>query len=310
MGLLSEIQASLLTEGSGIGNALLKLRFLASRIGSDVLEDWVRHEIEGYPKDVPVPAYRQTSIVYHGTFTNGYQVMNHTPIPHVLIAKHAGDHWLTHEFREGIDVIDDTIARSSKNTQYAIDAAHLLLRIQHKLFDGYTCTHINGNFDLRAFIQVQSAVRAKILDLTIKLEKEVPAAKEITLNEKIAALPAASAKAANSATQSVIYNVSGPFTQITNSGQVGGITVNVAQGNIESLVSELVANGIPEGDANELANIMKDEQPESAQQPFGKRALKWVGEKLGTAAGTVWGIGKAAAGALLTEAAKKYYGLS
>jgi len=310
MSLLSEIQGSLLTEGSSLGTSLLKLRFLASRIGSDVLEDWVRHEIDGYPHDVEVPSYRRTGIIYHGTFTNGYQILNNTPIPHALIAEHAGEHWLTHEFREGMAVIDSTVARADKKAQFSIYAANLLLRIQNKLYEGMTCVSISGIFDLRAFVMVQSAARAKMLDLTIKLEKDVPEAKEITLNEKVDALPAAAAAAANNATQSVVYNVTGPFTQITNSGQVGGITVNVAQGDIESLISELTAKGMPEGEAKELATIMKDEKPESAQQPFGKRALKWVGEKVGSVTGTVWGMGKAAASALLTEAAKKYYGLS
>lgn len=306
MGLLSEIQESLLTEGSSLGTTLLKLRFLASRIGSDVLEDWVRHEIDGYPKDVDVPSYRQTGIIFFGTFTDGYQTLNNTPVPLALIAEHAGNHWLTHELRDGMGVIDSIISRSEKNAQFSVDAANLLLIIQHKLYKNMTCVTINGIFDVRAFVKVQSVVRAKILDLTIKLEKDVPESKGITMNEKVDALPPSAAAAANSATQSIVYNVTGPFTQITNSGQVGGITVNVAQGNIESLISELVANGIPENDAKELADIMKDEQPESAQQPFGKRALKWVGEKLG---GAAWGIGKAAASALLTEAAKKFYGL-
>ncbi|MGO8608860.1 hypothetical protein ACC848_38470 [Rhizobium johnstonii] len=38
MGLLHEIQASLLNDNSSIGPILLKLRFLAARLGSDVFE--------------------------------------------------------------------------------------------------------------------------------------------------------------------------------------------------------------------------------------------------------------------------------
>ena len=244
MGLLSEIQASLFREGSSLETTLLKLRFLASRIGSDVIEDWVRHEIDGYPKDVDVPIYRRTGISFLGTFTNGYQILNNAPIPLALIAEHGGNHWLTHEIRDGMGVIDSIISRSEKNGRFSVDAANLLLLIQGKFYKDMTCVTINGFFGIKTFVTVQSVVRAKILDLTIKLEKDVPEAREITLSEKVGALTPTAVAAANSAAQSVVYNVTGPFTQITNSGQVGGITVNVAQGNIESLISELVANGM------------------------------------------------------------------
>lgn len=50
MGLLHEIQSSVVQEGSDIGPILLKLRLLAARLRSDELEEWVKHESEGYPK--------------------------------------------------------------------------------------------------------------------------------------------------------------------------------------------------------------------------------------------------------------------
>lgn len=71
MSLLREIQSSLL-EGREIGPILLKLRFLASRLGSVVLEEWVKHESEGYPNDVEVPSYRKIGVSYKGTFSGPF----------------------------------------------------------------------------------------------------------------------------------------------------------------------------------------------------------------------------------------------
>ncbi|WP_392664742.1 hypothetical protein [Amaricoccus sp. B4] len=59
MSLLREIQQSLMQEKSPIGPVLLKLRFLASRLGSDVLEEWIKYESEGYPSSSEVPDYRK-----------------------------------------------------------------------------------------------------------------------------------------------------------------------------------------------------------------------------------------------------------
>lgn len=51
MSILREIPAAILQEKPDLGTILLKLRFLASRLGSEPLEDWVKFEAEGYPKD-------------------------------------------------------------------------------------------------------------------------------------------------------------------------------------------------------------------------------------------------------------------
>ena len=59
MSLLREIQASLMQQGQDIGPIVLKLRFLASRLGSGLLEEWVKHESEGYPGSVAIPDYRK-----------------------------------------------------------------------------------------------------------------------------------------------------------------------------------------------------------------------------------------------------------
>ena len=72
MSLLREIQASLMQQGQQIGPILLKLRFLASRLGSDLLEEWVKHESEGYPKNVEIPEYRKIPVTYSGTFFGSF----------------------------------------------------------------------------------------------------------------------------------------------------------------------------------------------------------------------------------------------
>ena len=48
--LLSGILRSLLDHETDLGPILLKVRYLAKRLGSDDLEQWVIHEAEGYPQ--------------------------------------------------------------------------------------------------------------------------------------------------------------------------------------------------------------------------------------------------------------------
>ncbi|GGJ22678.1 AbiTii domain-containing protein [Neoroseomonas lacus] len=305
MGLLKEIQETLLTDGSSIAHALLKLRFLASRIGSDVLEGWVQHEVEGYPKAVQVPDYRKIAVFYRGSFAGGFQNMQNAPIPPHLISKLAGERWLTEELRFGMAVVDDMIARAETGSQFSTNCADLVLLLDDKVFSGMHCIVVNGFFDASALVSVQGTVRAKVLDLTVKLEREVPAAKDITLNEPVSALPAAEATRAGQITQITVY---GSYTQVTNSGS-GDVSVNVAQGDMDGLVRALTAKGMPESDAKELATIVMEEKPESADKPFGTRARAWMAKKAGEAGGAFWNAGVGVATEAAKGAAKGYLGL-
>ncbi len=74
------------------------------------------------------------------------------------------------------------------------------------------------------------------------------------------------------------------------------------------LVENLVATGIPEGDASELAEIMKTEEPTSSEEPFGDKAKNWIANNLKKAAEGTWNVGISVATKVLTEAALKYYG--
>lgn len=305
MSLLTEVQQALLSERASIGTALLKLRYLASRIGSDLLEEWVTHEIEGYfPNKVPVPSYRVAGIIYNGTFTTGYQTIKNVPIASSLIEKYAGKHWLNHEIRQGLQVLEDIIVRSDKGVQYSIDTGNLIPRLQGNVYEGMTCINVNGIFDITAFVNVQASVRAKVLDLTLKLDKEVPAAAEITVRTTVTAVPPADAEKVTRMARQVFY---GPV--VMNTGTAGSITVNVTQGNVESLIGELVSKGLPQSDARELAEIVRSEAPESEAEPLGATARNWLGEKAKAGGSIVWGMAKGVATAVVAEAVKQYYGV-
>lgn len=304
MGLLADIQAALLDDNAPVGPILLKMRFLANRLGSEVLEDWVRYEAEGYPMGVPVPEYRIAGVAFTGHFVNNFSTMKDVPIPAYLIEKHSSAHWNNFEIRENLAVVDDVVRKSDKGSFISLNTGNLNMLLQHKLYSSHTCTHLVGKLNEGAYLNVQSMVRNKLLDLTFKLEKEVPAAKDIEIGSKPTGNPVDAAR-----TTQVINNIlyGGNLTNVTNSGAAATVSVNVRQRDVTVLADALKSKGVPDSDATELAAIVATEEPESPSEPLGARARAWIAEKAGKVPGTLWGLSYAGALEMVKEAVKEWF---
>jgi len=305
--LLQEIQAAVTQDGSDLGSVLLKLRVLAARLGSGPLEEWVKHESEGYPLDAQVPSYRVVPVSYRGTFFGAFgSSINNVQLPGYLIEQFAGPQWTRHEIRDGIAAIDDLARRSARNDgSLGIDASNLILLLQGKVYDGYSCNEVTGTIPRTAISELQYAVRSRILELTLEFEKSVPAASTIAFGPPDS-LETADSEKVSQISQNVIF---GNVTNISASGVGSQVTVSVGYRDEESLIKHLVKAGLPECDASELANIIANEEPSSREEPLGARAKAWFLENIQKAMNGTWNVGISVATRILTEAALKYYGL-
>ena len=311
MSLLREIQASVMQEADiDVGRVLLKLRFLASRLGSDHLEEWNKYELDGYSEGIPVPNYRKMRVSYTGIFTNpNGGSLDNVPIPPALINKYAGERWVTYEMREGIAEIDDLV-RSGKNAKggaLQIEVSDLILLLQGKVYEAMACNSITCLLSISEVVALQFSVRKRVLDLTIELEKKIPTAEEITIETPSITLPTETAKTTTRIAHQTIYTDN--YTVISNSGTgTQSVSVlNICKGNISAYKKALIEGGISDVDASELAKIILEEEPQSREEPFGVRAKAWLAEKFDTAKKETWNVGKELIVKLLTEATKQYY---
>lgn len=311
MGLLREIQASMMQDVDiDVGIVLLKLRFIASHLGSDLLEEWVKHELEGYPEGTPVPNYRKMGVNYTGHFSGSFgSGLNNAPIPLALVQEYAGERWVTYEMRQSIAEIDDLIRSSKfKNLdKLQINSSDLILILQGKVYEEMACNSITGIVSISQVVALQFSVRKRVLDLTIELEKKIPAAGEITIENPSISLSTETAQTTTRIVHQTIY--ADNYTLISNSG-TGSQSVsvsNIRKGDIGAYKKALMEGGIPETVASEMSKIVSEEEPLSEEEPFGEQAKAWIAENLGTAVKETWNISKEVAIKLLTEAAKLYY---
>ncbi|MEJ1408036.1 MAG: hypothetical protein RPU62_13800 [Candidatus Sedimenticola sp. (ex Thyasira tokunagai)] len=306
MSLLQQIQESVVQERADLGSILLKLRLLAARLGSDTLEEWVKHESEGYPKDADVPSYRVVGVTYRGTFSGPFgSGINNAQIPPYLIEEHAGKHWTKYEVRESIAAVDEMVRKNaSDGGGFGIDASNLILLLQGKVYEDYACNGVRGSISPTSFYEIQQAVRNRILELTIELERSVPGATHVAFGS--ASADKDEAEQVQQISQQIIY---GNVSTAVAGGAGSQIAVAVNERDSESFINHLVESGIPEKEASELAEIIATEEPSSVEEPFGQKAKNWLGSNLKKAAEGTWSVGVSVATKVLTEAALKYYGL-
>ena len=186
-----------------------------------------------------------------------------------------------------------------------LDASNLILRLQGKVYKDYACRSVTGILSKAALAELQYAVRSKILELTIELEKQIPLAANVEVGMKQEVSPAET-RAVTQLTQQVFH---GNYTSITSTGSNANIEIGILEGDKRSLIDALSNAGIAQEDATELAHILSEESPENSDEPWGPKAKEWLGNNLKKAANGGWKIGVSVATKVLTEAALKYYGL-
>lgn len=308
MGLLSEIQQSLL-QGDPLGPVLLKFRFLVARLGSAELEDWVRFETDGYPKDVAVPEYRKFPVSYTGNFNGSYgRMVSDFPILPYLIAQHAGEDWLTHHERQSVSAIEELANRAgAQNKNPEIEAANLVILLSDKVLSGMYCHGVHGIVSSALMVQMISTVRTRILDLTLGFERKLPESMKIVAGSSPIEKSPEREMVVNNITHQVFHGPVG--SNIGSAGEVGNINSTVTLGNAAELEEYLVQGGILRGDAQELCEIAAAEKPLNDKSPFGPKAMKWIENNITKAMSGVWKVTSPVAMALLTTALEKFYGL-
>ena len=270
---------------------LLKLQLLAARIGSDLLEEWVKHETTGYPTEVEVPDYRKVGVEYRGTFTDGVRTLNDVQIPQSIVRNIAGESWVYHSIRQPLAEIEHLIHRVKEDSGGQLGlggAADLIPLFNHKVYSGMSCLGVTGMIPHNLMVTIRASVQSRIMDLTIQFEAVVGDSNDT---------PEVSDRSAtfNQITNSVIH---GNVNMATSA--FGAVTQTVQARDVGSLAAALSEIGLRKKDAQELADIVSCEAPEEGET-LGKKASAWITQTFGDAS-------RQTMVNLLSEVISKFYG--
>ena len=295
MTLLDDVIAGASGEAS-VASLLRQVKVLASRTGADPLAAWIDHELNGYPEDAELPLYRGPHVAHVlGHFLGGFgkELLN-VPIPSDSWDKTLeADHLFEIRLRESVAELESMAAGKEITLAWNANVIAAYNQFVHK---GLIHRVVTGDLMLgeakmplsrHLLVGVLDAVRNRILDVALQLEKVVPNAGQ------------ASAPDAEQGLAAMVIN--NHFYASSNVA-IGGTDVKQtikppAKGDLEGLVSFLQQEGMTPDLLTELREAANADEADPGDGPGRWARVRAWFAKVATDAGT-----EAVGGAVATAA--------
>lgn len=299
MKLLDDIIDLLADENGSLNAALLKTKVLMHTIGHAELVEWVNDELNGYPKDKPVPDYRVVGGTVTGNIQNAVQIQMNLSLPtHHLPEKLRS--WLEkHELRESMSVLQEMAIVTTPGT-----SLHMPLSPE---IGAHIGNGITGGWVQKCWVEMQplqikngiSQVRSRLLDFALNLRDKIGGAEE----KEVKAVAAASDVAGMF--HGAVFGDNTTFV-IGNDNE---IKVNNRKGDFGALAKLLTDKGVTSKDVADLKIAVAEDEGkvDATSKSFGPAVKGWISKMMTQAVETSWQIELGVAGGLLTEALKAYY---
>jgi len=186
--LLREIQEAAAGSEVSVIELLRKAQILAARLDHQPLKDWIRWEMDGYPKDAELPEYRRLGRVqvlgdFGGAFGSGLR--------NALIAEvsFGGDEnkwlretWFRHDFYDGVPSLESLVEAESESFRVPWPA-DLVAVYGHQMYEGMACLAAWQVIPRGVVVHLLNAVRSKLLAFALEIEVEAPDAGEAAPGE-------------------------------------------------------------------------------------------------------------------------------
>jgi len=304
MTLLTDIQNDAIDASHDLGTLLRKCKLLASRLGSQPLEDWLLWESNGYPEDVEIPDYRIWPVQIRGHFEGpfGASVRN-ASIPTACIPESAQEAYRKYKCTQsiaGIEVLlkgDDT-----GRVVLHLNTGDIHLALGTKVYQGYNCLEAWGEFTQGNLVEILNSVRNRILDFVLAIGKEDPSAGEPN-HQPTSAL--------DSSKVHQIFNTTiyGGSANLVGMAIDSTVKFNIVAGDFSSLEKVLQHNEVSSDDIQELQSALTSDEHSGFNKTIGPQVSSWMAKMVQKASDGTWGVGVAAGGSLLAQLLAKYFGL-
>ena len=311
MTIIEQIIDELSDSEKSLTNPLLKTKVIATRIGNQELITWTNNELSSY-KDKELPSYRLGKAKITCTLQRGYNIQENVPLPVTLFDKKFVEELTNFKFNQSVQTLEN-LERDNKNgtiyRDFGPDMCAGMTEMARDAGQRFAIVTMRLTVHSSQITQVLAEIRAKLLDFILEVEKEFPNLDEIIKN-KLVLKENVNEKLEQIYHQTII-NTSGYGNTITaGEGNTVKSRINITQGNVKELKQELLKNNVPAENISEIIKIVQEEQPNKEKNRFGQNVNSWIQKMVSKTLDGTWQIGTGAAGGLLVELIKHYYGMN
>jgi hypothetical protein len=171
--LLDDIIALATDNQQPLSVLLRKCLILAHELHNDLLKDWVKSELDGYPPEKELPDYRILPTVGAvGVFTGQAWLQVQKSIPsNVLKPEHRG--WAEKvKVSQSIKSLEHLLESEKDTVSFPWDA-NLVLAYQDKLFSQWILSSAYQSVPKSAIAGIVDAIRNRTLDMALELKSKI-----------------------------------------------------------------------------------------------------------------------------------------
>lgn len=310
MQIIQNIIEELIQTEKSLTSPLFKAKFLANKIGNTTLLEWVNNELNGYTvlideRGENVPSYRKHGASLVGSYFVGYAPFDNMLLPTFGLDEEVGKFMRTVTLYDSVASLEK-MASDNKFDQIALNIPPELCSIIQS-----NIGRSDSRFRLLSARKIASStvvnqsltsIRSTFLDFMMELDTQFGGITNLDelkqKNEQITTIM-----------NHTIINNTGDGALI-NTGHKARIDsrIEVKKGNFESLAQKLSENQVSHQDIEELKVVLEQDEPNKEKGLLGDRANSWITKMITKSLDGTWQIGTGAAGGLLVEAIKTYYG--
>lgn len=298
MTLIDDIKRDLTDESVSLTNTLRKAKILATTMRLAEFREWVDFELSGYPDNKDVPDYRVLHLQSVGQFSGSFgSGASNVPLPLSNLPQSIRNFAETLRLSEGIGEIEalrrDDIAYRWPPEQVMLARPYL------KMENGMVLVDAHRPIPASATSGILDQVKNKLLDFLLSLEEN-----HIVI-ESLSDSQAAMSQARN------LFNVNiyGDRNIVASGEKVHQQSINVREGNLDSLLELVRSLGVSDEAVRELQDALALDGPPKDGR-LGMRVKAWLGGIAESAAVETLKVGSHVAIAQITSAILTYYGLA
>lgn len=291
-----QLQADCLNSEIHLTDLLRKALVVSFKLKLDDFKQWCELELNGYTDIKTVPAYRSIEgvIKVHNPYHGWQPVLFQDSKTQNYLSKRK----VTQSIPELEDVAKGRTPKSLLHMPFSPEVLNQFFAGEQLDLGLIPCVIINP----AEIVGIMDTVRNAILQWTLKLEEKGILGEGLTFSAKDIQHAAATPEIR-------INNFQGILGNVIHSNVSQDMAISISKGDVGALCLFFASKGINEIDLQDLrVAIQQDPQPTS-DKSLGSKVSSWIARMVGKAATGAWDITIGAAGTLLAEAIKRYYGL-